>query len=77
MTVPNRVRVERRREKMRAMGLRPVQIWVPDTRAPGFAAEAERQCRLLSANRDMEIDAWLDANNEVLFAELDEAERAG
>ena len=40
--------VQRRRDKMRAMGLRPVQIWVPDTNAPGFAAEAARQGRLLA-----------------------------
>ena len=33
---------------MRAMGLRSVQIWVPDTSAPGFAAEAGRQARLLA-----------------------------
>ena len=30
------------------MGLRPVQIWVPDTSAPGFAAETARQGRLLA-----------------------------
>ena len=30
------------------MGLRPVQIWVPDASAPGFAAEAARQGRLLA-----------------------------
>jgi hypothetical protein len=41
-------RVRRRRDKLRAMGLRPVQIWVPDTNAPGFAAEAARQARLLA-----------------------------
>jgi hypothetical protein len=29
--------------------MRPVQIWVPDTSAPGFAEEAARQCRLLAA----------------------------
>jgi hypothetical protein len=29
-------------------GLRPVQIWVPDTRLPGFAAECKRQCGLAS-----------------------------
>jgi len=40
--------VQRRRDKMRAMGLRPVQIWVPDTTAPGFAAEAARQAQLLT-----------------------------
>jgi hypothetical protein len=75
MATSSKSRVKRRREKMRAMGLRPVQIWVPDTRAAGFATEAERQCRLLNANRDAEVDAWLDQNNEALFAELDEVER--
>jgi hypothetical protein len=40
--------VQRRRGKMRALGLRPVQIWVPDTTAPGFAAEAARQAQLLT-----------------------------
>ena len=41
-------RVKRRRDKMRASGLRPVQIWVPDTRAAGFAAECRRQCELIA-----------------------------
>ena len=31
------------RERLRRQGLRPVQIWVPDVRSPGFAAEAHRQ----------------------------------
>jgi antidote-toxin recognition MazE-like antitoxin len=47
-------RVERRRAKLRAAGLRPVQIWVPDTRAAGFADECRRQSRLI---RDSETDA--------------------
>jgi hypothetical protein len=42
-------RVKRRRDKLRASGLRPVQIWVPDTRAAGFAAECRRQCELIAA----------------------------
>jgi hypothetical protein len=42
-------RVRRRRYKMRAAGLRPVQIWVPDTSAPSFAAECQRQCELIAA----------------------------
>jgi Protein of unknown function (DUF3018) len=33
---------------MRAAGLRPVQIWVPDTRSPGFATECQRQCELIA-----------------------------
>jgi Antitoxin MazE-like len=35
-------------EKLRAAGLRPVQIWIPDTSAPGFATEAARQAKLLA-----------------------------
>ncbi|PPQ36152.1 antitoxin MazE family protein [Rhodopila globiformis] len=42
-------RVRRRRDKMRAAGLRPVQIWVADTRAPGFAEECRRQCMRVAA----------------------------
>lgn len=47
-------RVERRRAKLRAAGLRPVQIWVPDQRAPGFAEEYRRQSRLI---RDSQTEA--------------------
>jgi hypothetical protein len=47
-------RVERRRAKLRAAGLRPVQIWVPDSRVPGFAEECRRQSRLI---RDSATDA--------------------
>ena len=32
-------RVKKHRDTLRAAGFRPVQIWVPDTRAPGFAEE--------------------------------------
>jgi hypothetical protein len=38
------------RQRMRAAGLRPVQIWVPDTRAPGFAAICHAQARAVAAN---------------------------
>jgi hypothetical protein len=34
-------RVQKHREALRQAGLRPVQIWVPDTRRTDFA----RQCR--------------------------------
>lgn len=39
-----RERVARYRVSMRESGLRPIQIWVPDTRRSGFAAECRRQC---------------------------------
>ena len=41
-------RVQKRRAALRAAGLRPVQIWVPDTRRPGFAAECRRQAALVA-----------------------------
>ena len=64
-------RVQRRRDKLRAAGLRPIQIWVPDTRAPGFAEECERQCRLVAATPDPDFDAWLDALNREMADDLD------
>ncbi|TAM06387.1 MAG: DUF3018 family protein [Paraburkholderia sp.] len=36
------------RQAMRRAGMRLIQIWVPDTRAPGFADECRRQSRLLA-----------------------------
>ena len=42
-------RVQEARDKLRAAGLRPVQVWLPDTRAPGFADEVRRQCRAIAA----------------------------
>lgn len=39
----SRERVRTYRARMRARGLRPIQIWVPDTRTARFAAEAHRQ----------------------------------
>lgn len=56
-------RVQKRREALRAAGLRPVQIWVPDTRAPGFAEEYRRQAALVGAAdlANKEEMAFLDA----------------
>ncbi len=53
----------RHRERLRAAGLRPVQIWVPDTRAPGFAAECHRQAERVKAAADTERETldFIDA----------------
>jgi len=60
----NRGRVARRRKELRAAGLRPLQIWVPDTRAPGFAAEAQRQSELVGRSQESrEAQAWIEANS--------------
>lgn len=55
-------RVQRHRANLRAAGLRPVQIWVPDTRRLGFAEECRRQSRLLRQSPDEAATlAWLGA----------------
>ena len=59
---PARQRVAAHRAKLRRQGLRPVQIWVPDVRAPGFAAEAHRQSALAAASpHAAEDQAFVDA----------------
>ena len=47
--VPTTKRMASYRQRMRAAGLRPVQIWVPDSDAPGFAAKCRRQARAIAA----------------------------
>lgn len=55
-------RVAAHRARLRRQGLRPVQIWVPDVRAPGFAAEAHRQSALAAASsHEHEDQAFVDA----------------
>ena len=56
-------RVQKHRDALRAAGLRPVQLWVPDTRRPGFAAECRRQSRLIAkADRtDAQLQRLMDA----------------
>ena len=38
------------RARMRAKGLRPVQIWMPDTKDPAFIAECKRQAEAIAAH---------------------------
>ena len=49
-------RVQKRRSALRMAGLRPVQIWVPDTRRPDFAAECKRQSQLVSQADSADTD---------------------
>ena len=63
------VRVQRYRDAMRLAGLRPVEIWVPDTRRPGFAEECQRQSRLV-AQADMH-DTQMEHLMEQAVADLD------
>lgn len=57
-----RDRVRDHRRRLRAQGLRPVQIWVPDVRAPEFVAEAHRQSAVIAASEHEAADqAFVDA----------------
>lgn len=64
-------RVRKRRDALRAAGLRPIQIWVPDTRNPGFSEECRRQSLLVAAAdaADSDLSAFLDA----ALTDLDDA----
>ena len=55
-------RVKKRRDALRVAGLRPVQIWVPDTSRPDFAEECKRQSKLASQAdmEDMEMSGFMD-----------------
>ena len=60
--IPSRQKVQAHRERLRVQGLRPIQVWVPDTRSPTFAAEASRQSRRVAASRYAAQDqAFIDA----------------
>ena len=45
--ISSRERVAKRRAAMRAQGLRPKQIWVPDLRDPEVQAKIRAQCEAL------------------------------
>lgn len=50
------------RERLRAQGLRPIQIWVPDVRSPRFTSEARRQSLLANPGPlEAEDQAFVDA----------------
>ncbi|SDM93095.1 Protein of unknown function [Geoalkalibacter ferrihydriticus] len=56
-------RVKSYRSRMRAAGLKPVQIWVPDANSCDFAEECRRQSRIIRNDpletRDLELLADL------------------
>jgi hypothetical protein len=59
---PSRLKVQRHRERLRRLGLRPIQIWVPDVRSPAFRAEAHRQSLATAFSvGEREDQAFIDA----------------
>jgi Protein of unknown function (DUF3018) len=63
---PQQRSVEQYRARMRKAGLRLVQFWVPDTRAPGFAAECRRQSQAAAKKKRLEKETldWIDATRD-------------
>lgn len=59
---PNRLKVQRHRDRLRAQGLRPIQIWVPDVRGSSFCSEAHRQSLAVATSAHAAEDqAFVDA----------------
>ena len=58
----SRDKVRAYRKRMRAKGMRLVQMWLPDTRTPEFAAEARRQSLRAATSATAQMDqAWIDS----------------
>jgi surfactin synthase thioesterase subunit len=58
----SRVKVRAHRQRLRRQGLRPIQIWVPDVRAPAFHSQAHRQSLAVAASSHADEDqAFIEA----------------
>ena len=63
-----RKKVSAHRARMRAQGMRLLQIWVPDTRSPEFAKEARRQSRAAARSPHAKDDqAFVDSLSSWLW----------
>ncbi|WP_439614546.1 antitoxin MazE family protein [Reyranella sp.] len=55
----------RHRDRMGALGLRPIQVWVPDVRSAAFRREAHRQSLAVARSaRVHEDQTFIDAASE-------------
>jgi len=60
---PTRGRVRQHRRRFRRQGLGPVQIWIPDVRAPAFVSEAHRRSAAIAAGEpEPDNQAFVDAS---------------
>ena len=58
----SREKVRAHRARLRAQGMRPIQIWVPDVRAADFRAKARAQAQAVARSAEAEDDqAFIDA----------------
>jgi len=59
---PDNTDRQARHAELTAAGLRPVEIWIPDTTTPQFAAEARRQSERVAQSPDeQDVLALLDS----------------
>ncbi|WP_119272482.1 antitoxin MazE family protein [Taklimakanibacter deserti] len=64
---PSREKVRKHRERLRRLGLRPIQIWVPDMRSPAFKLQAHRQSLAVARSRQGNDDqAFIDAISDLV-----------
>jgi hypothetical protein len=62
----SRLKVRKHRERLRAQGLRPIQIWVPDVTSAAFRAAAHRQSKAVAASAQAGDDqAFIDAISDL------------
>ena len=65
MAIPGSERAQRHRAKLRQAGLRPIQLWVPDTRQASFAEECRRQSALVRDDPgEREVLDWIEAASD-------------
>jgi hypothetical protein len=63
---PTKMKVQEHRNRLRAQGLRPIQIGVPDVRASSFRSEAHRQSLAVAASiHAAEDQAFIDAVSDL------------
>ncbi len=54
------------RARMRAAGLRPIQLWVPDLKAKGFAAKLRRHIAKLDPRQEAEALEFIETHEPEL-----------
>ncbi|TVR05814.1 MAG: DUF3018 family protein [Salinarimonadaceae bacterium] len=72
-TKSSRTKVRDYRARLRARGLRPIQIWAPDVRAPEFRRQAHLQSAAAARSDQAHDDqAFIDSISDLRFDDGDE-----
>lgn len=62
----SRVKVQAHRARLRAQGMRPVQMWVPDVRSDAFRVAAHRQSLAVARSKHAQDDqAFIDSISDI------------